>query len=317
MDKHIVLEGLIKLLAPLSHIGESSGTEALLNRIEVLNEKLESEEVFVYSGNAFRGAMRDLAAEYMMDKLGIKALSLELFYVFFSGGAIGGDQSVDIDQARRFRAAVPMFSLFGGGVGNQLIGGKMCVGALYPICRECANILPQAFRNDSVSWRDYLTEQSYTRTDDAKNERLHQKYLQPADHLALSGDVDARRPQQMRYTQELIKPGAQFYQRIDFRFVNDLELGAFVSALHEFRKHPYLGGQNRIGHGLCEVTYKWRDADEGELQHFLTVTQDRYEPEPKAQQALEAYDEYFKRVYAQYLEDNQANLQLMLTGDAS
>ena len=319
MDKHIILEGRVKLLSPLSHIGQSTGTESFLNTLQVLDANLEPVEVFVYSGNAFRGAMRDLAAEYMMDKLSITGLGLDLFYMFFSGGSIGGEQSIDIDQARRFRAAVPMFSLFGGGVGNQLIGGKLCVGALYPICDECAGILPVAYRVEGVSWRQFISEQSYTRTDDAKNERLRERFLASEDTPMLPGAKEKakedRKPQQMRYTQELIAPGALFYQRIDFKHVTDLELGAWVSALHEFRKHPYIGGQSRIGHGLCELTYTWRDADEGQAQHFLTVGSETFDPGPEATRALDAYDEFLKSVYVQYLESNKVSLAKMLSGD--
>lgn len=317
MSKHIVLEGQIKLLSPLSHIGESSGTESFCNTIKVLDANLEPAEVFIYSGNAFRGAMRDLASEYMMDKLGVKNLDLETFYLFFSGGAIGGTQSIDIDQARRMRAAVPMFSLFGGGVGNQLVGGKMCVGAMYPICRECANILPDCVRDDVTSWRQFLTEQSYTRTDDAKNERLRDRFLPSENTLALTGEKSKaeRKPQQMRYTQELIAPGAVFYQRLDFSHVEELELGAFVSALYEFRKHPYLGGNNRIGHGLCEIQYAWSDAGSGESEHFLTVGSDICALSPRASDALDAYDNYLMEVYTAYLESNRATLAQLISGD--
>jgi len=35
-------------------------------------------------GNGFRGKLRDLAAEYMMDKLEVNNMDLELFYLFWS-----------------------------------------------------------------------------------------------------------------------------------------------------------------------------------------------------------------------------------------
>lgn len=320
--KHLVLEGSAKLLSPLSHIGESSGTESFLNTITVLDAGFEPSEVPVYSGNAFRGMVRDLAAEYMMDKLAIDKLDLETFYMFFSGGAIGGDQSIDIDQARRYRATIPMFSLFGGGVGNQLMGGKMQVGMLYPICRECSNILPQALRNDGASWRQFLTSQDYSRKDDAKDERLRERFLAHEETPVLPAGEKAkaeRKPQQMRYRQELMAPGAQFYQRVDFQHVTDVELGVFVSALHEFRKHPYLGGQNRIGHGLCELTYAWREAGtlQEDNQHFLTVGSDHYIAGPKAEDALQAYDDFLKQVYERYLEFNRVPLRQMLEAGVS
>jgi len=70
------------------------------------------------------------------------------------------------------RAAVPMLSLFGGGVGNQLIGGKMAVGSMYPICRECSNILPRRFRHDATSWREMISDRFYTNMDDAEKRKV-------------------------------------------------------------------------------------------------------------------------------------------------
>jgi hypothetical protein len=47
------------------------------------------EEVFSYSGNAWRGQLRDLAASYMLDALGSPTLSLDAFHLLYSGGRIG------------------------------------------------------------------------------------------------------------------------------------------------------------------------------------------------------------------------------------
>lgn len=321
MSKHIVLEGRIKTLQALSHIGSSSGPDAFFNKTTVLNERLEPEEVCLYTGNGFRGMLRDLAAEYLMDKLGIAALDEETFSMFWEGGSIGGPQSMDIDKARRYRSLVPMYSLFGGGVGNQMIEGKMCMGSMYPICRECSNILPRRFRADHVSWREMMVDRSYTRKDDSKNERLREKYLQHTATLALpEGKEKGERkpPQQMRYSIQTLCEGAQLYQRIDFAWVEDVDLGVFVSAMRAFRRHPYLGGNKGKGHGLCEITYEWRDADSGSdaNQHFLTVGSDLCDFSPAATRALEAYDDYLMRVYMTYLESNKTTLKQLLSGGA-
>jgi hypothetical protein len=44
------------------------------------------EEVFSYSGNAWRGQLRDLAASYMLDALGSPTLSLDAFHLLSQGG---------------------------------------------------------------------------------------------------------------------------------------------------------------------------------------------------------------------------------------
>ena len=100
------IHGEFATLSPLSHIGETISTTTYLVEEPILQPSGEIEPVFVYNGNAFRGQCRDLAATYMLEKLGC-AVSLEAFHLLFSGGRIGGDQSVDIEQARMMRRAVP------------------------------------------------------------------------------------------------------------------------------------------------------------------------------------------------------------------
>src|SRR5690606_5230450 len=106
----------------------------------------------------------------------------------FSGGALGGKSSVDIDQARRIRQAVPLISVLGGGVGNQLLPGKINVSDAYPLCAEAQHLIPESLRNpNALSWRHLTAERSYTRTDDAKDERLR-TYLSDGTKLLTAGE---------------------------------------------------------------------------------------------------------------------------------
>ena len=350
-NMHMVLEGHITLLAPLSHIGESISTDSYLNTVSIIGPDGQPEDVFIYSGNAWRGMMRDLGARYLLEKLSIATLPLEMFYLLFSGGNIGGEQKIDLEQARRLRKALPFFSLFGGGVGNQILGGKLNVGAMYPICHECERILPESLKGVSTSWREWITEQSYTRTDDAKDERLGERFLSrpslagsQVEQKALAGTADESygeraeaikggkhgkqaKPdkrdkakdgpaQQMRYTQELMAPGSEFWQRIDLRGVSELEAGALVSCLHEFAKHPYIGGQARIGHGLCRMAYTWRDLreDGGKPRKFLTAGPEGVEMGERAKESMAAYNEFLAEIYSRYLADNRQPLAGLISG---
>lgn len=148
MTRSVRLDGVFTLLSPLSHIGEAISTTTYLVQEPVLQEDGTLEEVFVYSGNAWRGQLRDCAASYMMDKLGRPDISLDAFHLLFSGGRISGPQKTDLAQARNFRAAVPMLALWGGGIGNQILSGQLRVGSCYPICREASRILPTALRTE-------------------------------------------------------------------------------------------------------------------------------------------------------------------------
>lgn len=321
---NIRLDGKITLLSPLSHIGESIGPDSYLSQDIVIGPDGYPTEVFVYSGNAFRGQLRDLAAAYMTDMLGQPKYPPEIFYLLFSGGSLGGPQSIDIDQARAIRQAIPMLSLFGGGVGNQILNGKLKVGAGYPLVAECQRVLPEHLRSDDApSWRQWTMEKSFTRTDDAKNENLRNNYLQiPATEqvLQLEGQIKSKSkqdepPQQMRYTVEMLAPGAILYQRIDVCDVTELELGAFVSALQELAKAPYIGGKSGTGHGLVEIEYAWREAGSKDSAGvFALVSGDGLELSPPAADAKRLYDEFLIEKYEQYLEENKQPLVGLLGG---
>lgn len=320
---NIRLDGKITLLSPLSHIGESIGPDSYLSQDVIIGPDGYPTEVFVYSGNAFRGQLRDLAAAYMSDRLGQPRYTPEVFYLLFSGGSLGGPQSIDIDQARAIRRSVPMLSLFGGGVGNQILTGKMKVGASYPLVAECQRVLPSHLRMDNApSWRQWTMEKSFTRTDDAKNENLRNNYLQLPDAeeapLKLTGKAKNKKSepsQQMRYTVEMLAPGAILYQRIDLCDVTDLELGAFVSALQEFSRAPYIGGKSGTGHGLVEIEYSWREAGSRDSEGiFALVGGDGLELCPPAASAKKLYDEFLVERYEQYLTENQQPLVNLLGG---
>lgn len=327
-NHNIRLDGKITLLSPLSHIGESSGPDSFLSQDIIIGPDGQPVEAFVYSGNAFRGQLRDLAAMYMTEKLGGLTYNPDVFYLLFSGGSLGGAQSVDIDQARMYRRNVPMLSVFGGGVGNQILTGKIKVGAMYPLVNECQRIIPAHLRQDDApSWRQWTFEKSFTRMDDAKNENLR-KYIVDAPSLAgaqqqalLTGDAapekkkEKEAPQQMRYTVEMLAAGSMLYQRIDLCDMTDLELGAFVSALVEFSKHSYIGGKSGTGHGLCEVEYTWRPAGAKETAgKFLSVDADCLWLSKPAEDAKGVYDDFLVRIYEQYLTGHAEELTKLLAG---
>ncbi len=333
MSHNIRLDGKITLLSPLSHIGESSGPDSFLSQDIVIGPDGQPVEAFVYSGNAFRGQLRDLAAIYMTERLGGIVYNPDVFYLLFSGGSLGGAQSVDIDQARMYRRNVPMLSVFGGGVGNQILTGKLKCGVMYPLVKECQRILPAHMRqNDAPSWRQWTFEKSFTRMDDAKNENLRKhlndqrmrSILAEAQQATLPGETAPEKkkkkkkedpPQQMRYTVEMLAAGSVLYQRIDLCDMTDLELGAFVSALVEFSKHSYIGGKSGTGHGLCEIEYAWRPAGTKEpVGKFLGVDADCLWLSKPAEDAKGVYDDFLVRLYDQYLEGNADELTKLLTG---
>ncbi len=327
----IRLDGKVTLLAPLSHLGESLGTDSYLTTDVIIGPDGQPVECFLYSGNSFRGILRDMAAKYLLEKLGGVAVPLETFHLLFSGGSIGGPQSVDIDQARTYRKALPALSIFGGGVGNQIMEGKLKIGSMYPLVRECQRVVPEKYRDGKApSWRKWTYEKSYTRRDDSKQENMR-KYIADLDMLPgpkqqglLMAGEDAPKKKkekegpatQMRYTVELLAAGAILYQRIYLQDMTDLELGAFVSALHEFQKAPYIGGKSGTGHGLCEIEYEWSYPGDAKPRGvFLRVSENVMFLSRPATEAKQEYDDYLQRMYDGYLEEKTPELKRLLAGD--
>ena len=317
------LDGEIKMLAPLSHIGESHGTDSYLAEQVVIGADGRPVEVFVYSGNAFRGAMRDQGVKYLLDRLGGIQIPVETFHLLFSGGSLGSETHVDIMQARMYRRLLPLFSIFGGGTGNQILSGKMRIGQMYPVTKECARILPEKYRQDDLpSWRQWTVEQSFTRKDDSKDERLRVYLDTPSDEqLMLEGSVkttkDKDAPQQMRYTVECLAAGSMLYQRIELVDVTELELGAWVSCLAEWSKSPYLGGKSNVGLGLCEAEWQYIvPGEDEEWKPFATIADGRCILGPAPAEAKDEYDRFLLSIYQHYIEGQAHELKALLGATA-
>lgn len=317
------LVGAAMLRSPLSHIGSTDSTTSWLVQEPVLQPDGSIEEVFCYGGNALRGMLRDSAARYFLAHIGNPTLALDAFHLLFAGGSIGGAQAVDIAKARQYRQLIPLVAIFGGGVGTQILPGKLRVQNLYPWCREAPAphwTPPGAPSREQVSYADLTTEKSFSRMDDAKNPRYTPLLESPATgQIALLGDDgepptptkgakgkgknDGGPPQQMRYTAELLIAGATLTMRIDCGDVTDAELGCLVSAFHEWSASPHLGGQANKGHGLVALELHLVDVLTGETQPFLTVA-DQCLLAPPAAAAKATYDQHLMRVYEAMLDTN-------------
>ncbi len=316
---NIRLEGLFTLRAPLSHIKESISSTSYLVQEQILQPDGGIEEVFVYSGNAWRGQLRDLIAAYMLDKLGNPPLSLDTFHLLFSGGRIGGTQTTDLGQARKIRAAIPSIALLGGGVGNQILEGKLRVGNCYPLCVEAAPVLPRALYGEAskVAYASITMIKEYSRRDDSKIDSIA-AYLPPPEKTLL-GDGEKPRSRkddgpadQMRIGCELVIPGVKLRTYIDGDNLSDIEIGCLVSGLHRFSRSPYIGGQSARGHGLVDLDYKIIDRDTGEVRDFLSVSDGISLLARPAEEAKAAYDQHLRGIYDEMLASRSSEIVALL-----
>lgn len=319
------LTGHFTTRAPLSHIGEAISTTSYLVQEPILQPDGTLAEVFCYSGNAWRGQLRDLAASYLLRRLDNPTISLDVFHLLFSGGRIGGEQAVNIERARSYRRALPLVALWGGGVGNQILPGKLRVSNAYPVCREALPVLLHTPAEDAlpIPYRGLTMEKSFSRKDDGKDDRLNgwlagaQPALQQGTLLdAPEKPKKAEVADQMRMTAELLIAGVRLETRIDALEVSEVELGCLVSALHGFAVSPHIGGQANKGHGLVDLDYAITDLGTGEVRPFLRLARGTLHLSAAAEDALTAYDQHCRALYDAMLDANQPELRAMLGAGA-
>lgn len=262
-------DGLIELLSPLSHGGDTDGTMRMLRREKFRQPDGRYELVPVYSGNAFRGQLRDCGVRFMLNRLGMgeESLSPQAFYFLFSGGTLSKEPGVglDLDRARRLREMIPLVGVFGGAVGRQILRGKLRMGRGVPVVQETRDYLPIHLAGQATETiYDALQVLEYTRTDDAKNEHLA-GYLPaearlmleaPRTKITATGDeIAGEGAHQMRYGEETIAAGTLLYHEWFLEDASTLEFEAFITALYQFAQSPFIGGNSRIGHGKVAIRY--------------------------------------------------------------
>jgi len=322
---NIRLHFLYLTRSPLSHIAETISTSSFLVEHPIIQSDGTVERVFSYSGNAVRGQWRDLSAVYLLDKLGGAKVSVEAFHLLFAGGAIGGEQQTDIAAARKLRDSLPHLSLFGGGVGNQILSGKLRVSCLYPVCAEAMPCLPSDLgaAASRISYKAITFEQQFSRKDDSKDARLLPHVIPDAEKLldgpkakkkadSRGDDIDESKTQQ-RMMAELVAPGVHLYGECDCLGVSEVELGCLVAALHMFGRSPVLGGQGNKGHGRVTVDVRFADLDSGETGDFLSI---KAGAPPLlasvAESAKAAYDQHLRAQYDQLLAASGSEIKQLL-----
>lgn len=276
-----IFDGVMVAQTSISHIGDSHGVNSLLRREKVIQPDGSVEEVPIISGNAIRGILRDRGMFHMLKCLGygvneetgeVRGLSLAAFYFLFSGGTLTkkGNAGIDVDEARKWRGVIPLVSLFGGAMGNQIMPGAVKVGKAIPICKETVHLVPDRFvaKTEQSIW-DMTQEEAYTRRDDEKNERLRALITPEVRGLLEASAAEKRskagtkddvagetgQSQQMRYYVETLAAGTRLYWDLVLDDVDDLEFDAFCITLSEFGRFPYIGGKSGVGHGKVSIQF--------------------------------------------------------------
>lgn len=234
-----------KMLAPVSHIGETASTGSYFQTALTADGRVP-----VITGNSVRGQLRDSMAAHLLDTMGGGSLlgvkvSKDVFNILFSGGNINGAMKDDVEKAKNIRAHFPFVSLMGGGLGDMIMAGKLICSFAYPVCKETESIT--GIESD-ISWHSLIDEMEFTRTDDGKDDRLAE-YMQDARE-----EKTAKSSTQMRYSVQYMAAGTEFVQNFIFLDgVTDLEIGAFYAGLRRWFAVPRIGGMAAKGFGLFDA----------------------------------------------------------------
>lgn len=267
-----------KMLAPVSHIGETASTGSYFQTIKTSEGRLP-----IITGNAVRGILRDKAAILLLDTIDTK-VSKEAFNVLFSGGNINGTMKNDVAKTRAVREHFPAVSLFGGGLGDMIMSGKIFVGNLYPLVAETFQSLGEEYTD--ISWKNLIDEIEFTRTDDSKDDKIAEYMTDPDE------EKKAKASTQMRFSVQYMAKGTVFVQDIHIsETATDLEKGALYSAFVEWFKAPYLGGMAAKGFGKFDAETDGISVKNGSIKVSDSV-----------QKLIDAYIEFIKSEGAEHIE---------------
>ena len=232
--------GFLKAKTPISHGGNiKTGSQTMLRRIKYYVDGKFIEIPYI-SGNALRGRLRRMSFLDLFQLIGFKMENLKLHHVLFSGGTLESVNSkdvgtIDFELRREIRDTLPMLSLLGTAIGNQIMAGKLIVGNIVPICKE---LNPIFGTEETHSIFEFLDQSFQTRKDDL--------------HLEKTKDETAT---QMLYEFEVFVPGTVFSHSFTLEDPTDLEVSAFGRMMELFKKSPYIGAMKATGMAEFEVLY--------------------------------------------------------------
>lgn len=239
---------LITLLSPLSHGGDSSGSNVSAIRRETRVDALtgETAEIPFVSGGSVRGLARDLVMLDWLARLGLTSRDLrpELAHALLAGGSIDAGAAMGTSD-NMFRDAVrlvsPAWDLFGGVIEGQLMESQLIVGDAVLVCRETAWCAAPALRWTLDDAREQAP--SLPSADAATVERLGTRHHHD--------DVPGKSTQMIMHVQA-IAAGHQLAWSLALRagpLATPLQRSAVAHMLQLLAEHGRLGAKAQAGFG--------------------------------------------------------------------
>lgn len=246
-------------MAPITYGMKTEGNVAIIARENVVLPEGRRSLPILWANGLKHQLLREHAAAYILDRLGIDGLIDERQLIFLMNGGIyhlggGADRtSTRVEVARLF----PMVALAGGCLPGQLLHGSAIVSHGYLCCRENAGLvramLPAAFDlPDDTVFRpaeEYVGSlQSYKH--DAR--KSHADLLH-GDARPLKLTTGKENPM-MPHGGECVLRGAVFAHRIILNDVTDIELGCMLDSIARWQHAGgAIGGQSARGNGTLKI----------------------------------------------------------------
>lgn len=264
-------------LDAIHHGAGTEGNTQVLRRQEVPRADGTIDTVPFISGNSVRHMLREGGVMYALEAMGIEfeSLSKGVVDLLFSGGSLGGKNSMNLEKSKRIAELFPILSLLGYSAGNSIRPGRIEVHNLHLKCEQNMFRAPEKVEEGSKWWVDAHAQVgvNFGTRHDAARIATASRYLALPDaarsDMALDGKGKgkAKEPKgeestQMIYEYEVILPGTEFFGGIEYRALKEPELDALVSALSYACRGARGGGYEYVvgaksGTGLGRMLWRF------------------------------------------------------------
>lgn len=236
------------LTAPFAHGGDEKSGNVTVFRRQRITDMLTGQDADVpfVSGNAVRGAWRDLVMGRWLTLLGLHATDLpsSRSHALFSGGAVeaGADSAdVNLPVRRRARELCPPWDLLAGTTDQQIMDGRLRVHDATLVCRQNAWLVHEVLAPETPL-ADFAA--SLPDAVECTQMRMATRHA----HKEFE-DADG---QQMIFHTEVLKPGTQLLHSVQVYGVDgvsEVTLSCLADLLRYFREVSAVGAGNARGLG--------------------------------------------------------------------
>lgn len=271
MIETVKIHMLSESLSPITHMGGTSGNEAVLNREKVVHNG-EVVDIPFLSGNALRHRMiREPGAMYLVDSCALKGnLNIDQANFMFTGGSLSQSSTTDnLKTIATMQQVAPLFRMLGGSLRDQIIGGSLMVSRGLLVCEENLSAISKQCHalSDAGTAHAHPAQSFIGRTQYTRGEVTRMK---DAGEV-VNDELPQAKTNLMIYNCECVISGSLWYHNLILNNVCELEVGAALHCLALWQNGGgIIGGSSRIGHGKLKTSIHIEGAEK-EPAEYVTA----------------------------------------------